>query len=229
MYAFKLLDALIANNQQASLAAYMTTIWSLLLHRMQEQMKDGKTPRYCRSFLHSFSLFAALYSGDALVKALSALEEGLVNMVIIQIWTHNRDSCATADPLDIKEMVIGGTRILCETSVSTDPTVFGSLLKSLIVLLDDSVGGVHEDTEGLDDEADSREFDSAYSKLAYAGVTDVDPTEEIPSGPIYFAQALSALSRTRPGTVGQVVRTALDVKEQGVLQALLTKCGLTIE
>ena len=116
MYAFKLLDSLIGNNQLSTLSAYMTTLWSLLLHRMQEQMKDNKTARYCRLFLHSFSLFAAIHGGVALSDALGALEKGLVNMVILQVWSLNRASCATADPLEIKEMIIGGTRILCETA-----------------------------------------------------------------------------------------------------------------
>lgn len=229
MYAFNLLDSLIANNQLSTLSSYMTTIWSLLLHRMQEQMKETKTPRYCRLFLHSFSLFAAVYGGVALHDALSLLEKGLVSMVILQIWTPNRASCATADPQDIKEMIIGATRILCETAVNQDPVAFGSLLKSVLMLLDDSAGAVHEDVECFDEEADSREFDSAYSKLAYAGVTDVNPTQAILSGPVYFATALSTFSRTRPGTVGPLMRSSLDDKEVAVLQALLSKNGLNIE
>ena len=229
MYAFKLLDALISNNPLTNLSTYMTTIWSLLLHRMQEQMKETKTPRYCRLFIHSMSLFAALYGGDALYKALSTLEDGLVKMIILQIWEINRLNCATADPQEIKEMIIGGTKILCESEINQIPIVFGSLLKSIIVLLDDSIGAGHEDTEGLDEEADSREFDSAYSKLAYAGVTDVDPTDDIPSGPAYFAQTMSAFSRTRPGFLAQLVPTALNGTEIVVFQALLSKNGLTIE
>lgn len=229
MYAFKLLDSLIGNNQLSTLSAYMTTLWSLLLHRMQEQMKDNKTARYCRLFLHSFSLFAAIHGGVALSDALGALEKGLVNMVILQVWSLNRASCATADPLEIKEMIIGGTRILCETADCQNPQTFGSLIKSIVVLLDDSVAEVHEDLEGLNEEADSREFDSAYSKLAYAGVTDIDPTEDIPSGPVYFATALSALARSRPGSIGPLMQSSLEAKEIAVLQSLLSKCGLTIE
>jgi exportin-2 (importin alpha re-exporter) len=229
VYAFNLLDSLVANNQLSTLSSYMTTIWSLLLHRMQEQMKESKTPRYCRLFLHTFLLFAAVYGGMALHDALSPLEKGLVSMVILQIWTPNRLSCAAADPQDIKEMIIGATRILCETAVNQDPVAFGSLLKSVIALLDDSAGAVHDDIECFDEEADSREFDSAYSKLAYAGVTDVNPTQAILSGPVYFATTLSSFSRSRPGTVGPLMRSSLDDKEVTVLQALLTKNGLTIE
>lgn len=228
-YAFKLLDVLIANNTLSTLSAYMTTIWSLLLHRMQEMMKETKTPRYCRQFIHSFCLFAALFGGAALNDALNLLSKDLVNMVVLQIWTFNRSSCSTADPQDVKEMIVGGTRILCETSVRQDPQAFGSLMKSIVVLLDSSVAAVHEDIEGLDEEADSREFDTAYSRLAYAAVDDVDVTESIPSGPLYFASALSNLSRSQPGTIGSLVRSSLDDKEVAVLQALLSKGGFTIE
>jgi hypothetical protein len=43
---------------------------------MQEQMKESKTPKYCKSFLHSFTLFAARYGGPALADAMGALEKG---------------------------------------------------------------------------------------------------------------------------------------------------------
>lgn len=196
---------------------------------MQEQMKETKTPRYCRLFIHSMSLFAAVYGGDALYKALSALEDGLVKMVILQIWEINRNSCTTADPNEVKEMIIGGTKILCETIINQDPIVYGSLLKSIMILLDDTIGTGHEDTEGLDDETDNREFDTAYSKLAYATIIDANPTEEILSGPVYFAQRISAFSRTRPGFLGQLIPSVLDSKEVVLLQSLLSKNGLSIE
>lgn len=170
-----------------------------------------------------------MYGGVALFDALSALEEGLLVMVVTQIWSHNRASCASADPLEVKEMIIGGTRILCETTVAQNPEAFGSLLKSIIALVDDSTTGSHEDIEGFDEEGDPREFDSAYSKLAYAVVVDVNPTEEIPSGPQYFATTLCALSRSRPRSYGPLVQSTLDDKEGIFLQSLLTKFGLTIE
>ena len=99
-------------------------------------------------------------------------------------------------------MIIGGTRILCETADCQNPQTFGSLIKSIVVLLDDSVADAHEDLEGLNEEADSREFDSAYSKLAYAGVTDIDPTEDIPAngvscGTIKVAAELRRQNRFR--------------------------------
>jgi hypothetical protein len=103
------------------------------------------------------------------------------------------------------------------------------LLESIIALVDDSTTGSHEDIEEFDEEGDPREFDSAYSKLAYAVVVDVNPTEDIPSGPQYFATSLCALSRSRPRSYGPLVQSTLDDKEGIVLQSLLTKFGLTIE
>ena len=64
VYAFALLDALVTHCQLAALAPYMGTVWNLLLHRMQELMKDTKTPRYCRSFVHTLCLYAAIHGGQ---------------------------------------------------------------------------------------------------------------------------------------------------------------------
>jgi len=59
-----LLDALVTHCPLAALSPYMGTVWNLLLHRMQEMMKDTKTPRYCRSFVHTLCLYAAIHGGQ---------------------------------------------------------------------------------------------------------------------------------------------------------------------
>jgi exportin-2 (importin alpha re-exporter) len=208
----------------------MGTIWNLLLHRMQELMKDTKTPRYCRSFLHTFSLYAAVHGGAALQDSLGALDPGLVKMVVMQVWSFNRASCASAEALEVKQMVVGGTKVLCETAIANDPDAFCSLLKSVLALLAGAGAKNTEEIESfLDEDPDSREFDSTYSKLAYAQVVDVDPTASIPSGPVFFVTSLAALTRSRPGSYGPAIRNALDEKEAQALQALLAQSGHTIE
>ena len=195
-------------------------------------MKDTKTPRYCRSFLHSLCLFASRYGGAATHEALAAIDGGLLKMIIMQVWTHNRASCAAADPHEVKHMIVGATRLLCESPVAQDPESFSTLVKSAVSL----VQGERSDRPGtedletfLDEEADAREFDSSYSKLAFALVEDVDATAEIPSAPKYLVTSLSSLSRTRPGSYGPLVRAALDESEAKTLQDLFSQTGVTIE
>jgi exportin-2 (importin alpha re-exporter) len=232
-YAFKLLDSLICNNQLATLSPFLPTIFNLLLHRMQEQMKETKTPKYCRCFLHTIALFASVYGGRALVEAFDGLEKGLIGMIILQVWSVNRANCVSADKVEVKQMIVGGTRLLCETSVAQNPETFSSLLKSILALLGAGVekGGAGADfsEEFLDEEADAREFDSTYSKLAYAQVADVDPTAEIPSVAGYFGSALGALARSAaPGQYTSLIASALDEGEKVVLQGALAQAGVSL-
>ena len=232
VYAFKLLDGLISHCQVGVLAPFMGTVWNLLLHRMQELMKDTKTPRYCRSFLHTLCLYAAVYGGASAHEALAAIDSGLLKMVVLQVWTHNRSSCAAADPLEVKQMTVGATRLLCESPIAQDPEAWKSLLKSTVCLVqgENHDRERHEELDGfLDEEADAREFDSAYSKLAFSLVEDMDPTKAIPSAPVYLATSLAGLCRGRPGTYVQLVRESLDEKEGAVLQEALQKAGVSME
>lgn len=130
-------------------------------------------------------------------------------------------------------MTVGATRLLCESPLGQDPEAFAALLKSAVALLQGGGGagrGGHEELENfLDEEADAREFDSTYSKLAFALVEDVDATKDIPSAPAYLAAALAGLSRARPGQYRPLLQVSLDAAEAQVLQEVLTKAGVTIE
>ena len=126
-------------------------------------------------------------------------------------------------------MTVGAARLLCETPLGQDPEAFAALLRSAVALLQGdrasgSGGGGHDELESfLDEEADAREFDSTYSKLAFALVEDVDATKDIPSAPAYFAVALAGLSRSRPGQYLSLVQASLDAAEAQALQEVLAK------
>ena len=131
-------------------------------------------------------------------------------------------------------MTVGAARLLCETPLGQDPEAFAALLRSAVALLQgdraSGSGGGHDELESfLDEEADAREFDSTYSKLAFALVEDVDATKDIPSAPAYFAVALAGLSRSRPGQYLSLVQASLDATEAQALQEVLAKAGVAIE
>jgi exportin-2 (importin alpha re-exporter) len=50
-YAFKLLNIIIKHAPLNTLNPYLPTIFGLLLTRLQEHMKDTKTPKYCKLFI----------------------------------------------------------------------------------------------------------------------------------------------------------------------------------
>jgi len=136
--------------------------------------------------------------------------------------------------VEVKQMTVGAARLLCETPLGQDPEAFAALLRSAVALLQgdraSGSGGGHDELESfLDEEADAREFDSTYSKLAFALVEDVDATKDIPSAPAYFAVALAGLSRSRPGQYLSLVQASLDATEAQALQEVLAKAGVAIE
>lgn len=189
-------------------------------------MKDTKTPRYCKLFLHVICVFSAVHGAKLLFDTLESMTQGLTGMIILNVWSHNRSACAGSDTLELKQLVVGATKLLTESPITQKPDVWGSLFKSTLALVDagaekssDYSGGLG-DEDGVDDEA--REFDSAYSKLAFASVVTEDPLASITVSPAaYFVSTISTFTRTAPGQYSPVIQSALDAREAAALQALL--------
>ena len=234
-YAFKLLNSIIKSASINTLRPYLPTIFGLLLTRLQEHMKDTKTPKYCKSFLHTLCFFAAVHGGQNLESVFLSIDAsgGLLHTLIIDVWGPNSVQCATNDKTEIRHLIIGGTNILCHTNVKQNPVAWGSLLKSIVILLESDVNKVGLDLDdnnswGLDEEAADREFDSSYSKLAYAQVPDPDLTADISSAPNYLAKALSELCRQAPGHFPSIVQQSLEHQQLQVLQGLCQQNGVSI-
>ena len=229
MYAFNLLDNLFVYNTTSTITPFLPTIFQLLLQRMQESMKDTKTPRYCKLFIHSICLFSTIHGPQLLYDSLEALTPGLVGMLICNVWSVNRAACAGNDKLEVKQMIIGGCRLLTESSISQKPEVWSSLFQSILALVDAGADKTSQDTAGEDEEQEARDFDSTYSKLAYASVVTVDPSEAITAAPAaHFATTIAQFTASRPGQYTPLIQKALGPREAAALQALLQHSGVSI-
>lgn len=225
VHAFELLNALYMSNPLEAMQPFLPTIFGLLLHRMQDSAKESKTTRYSRSFLHSMCVFSAVYSAQSLWDTLEGVSKGLISMIVLKIWEPNRDGCAALAPLEVKHMVVGGTKLLLECPVCQSPDVFAYLLKSIVTLLDTSKTGKGMSAAAEDfllEGDESKEFDSAYSKLVYASVPSVDPIEQqAPSTHAFFAHKLSAFCAAHAGQYLSVIQNGLDSREAELLQGVL--------
>lgn len=228
--AFALLNALIANSSIAVLSPYLQTIFSLLLHRMQDQMKDSNTPRYCRYFLHTLSHFAVAYGGAMVYDILEGLTAGLTSMVI-NVWKNNSSLCANLEIAQINEMIAGGTKLLVQTPINSQPDLWLQLLQVIIPLIQaqDGKSGKSDDESSafVDEEAEAREFDSAYSKLAFSQLAEPSPNAEAAAASVFFATSLSQLTASRPGYYLQVIQH-LEPDNARVLQELFQQQGLKL-
>lgn len=225
MYSFRLLNALFTCNPLATLSPYLPTIFNLLLHRMQETAKENKKARYCRLFLHSLCVFSAVHGPQVLCQSLEALTNGLVSMLVMNIWPMNVENLAGADDLEVKQTVVGATRLLTEAPLLTQkPEVWISLLRSTFPLMGSGGSNAGDQLHLGDEEAggDGMEFDSAYSKLAYATIPPVDPCADVDTSAIgaYFGQRMNAFLKTSPNMSAGIAQ-ALSAEEQRELQKLL--------
>lgn len=234
-YAFKLLNVIINCTPLSTLNPYLPTIFGLLLTRLQEHMKDTKTPKYCKSFVHTICFFAAIHGGQNLENIFLSIDPsgGLINTLITEVWSHNSAACVSSDKVDIKHIIIGGTKILCQSNVKQNSIAWGSLIKSIVTLLDVDFNKVGLDLDdnnswGLDDEAADREFDSAYSKLAYAQISDPDGTLHINSASGYFTSSLGELCKQHPGNFIGIIQQSLEHHQLQLLQGLCQQNGVVI-
>lgn len=230
-FAFKLLDGLICNTTSENLDPFIATIFNLLLTKMQTHMKVSKTNKYCRSFIHSMCLYSSAYGGQKLYDVISGIDANLINTLITQVWTPNSSLCAGADLLEIKHMIVGGTYLLCNTPVNTHPELWGSLLLCIMTLID--VDGVKVDGFDdllllIDEEAEEREFDSTYSRLAFAVVPDAELQNEIQSPNGLFCASLSTVCKSSPGSYLGVIQGVLTPRLTQILQQKMQESGQTI-
>lgn len=212
------------------ISPFLNTIFSLLLHRMQESAKISKTAAYSRLFIHNLCLFSTTYGSKLLYDTLESLTNGLIAMVVLNIWSVNHTQCANLDKLEVKTMLIGGTKLLTETPITQRSDIWGNLFKSLLALCHDdnkSNNKFLKEFELEDDE--SREFDTSYSKLTFAALPTSDAAPEIPSGQVYFLQTVSKFTQDHPSLYSGLVQSMLSEEEKLFLQQKLQVNGLTLK
>ena len=214
---------------------YLPTVFNLLLHRMQDQMKDTKTPKYCRYFLHFITLFSMTYSAVTLYELFETITVGLNQIIILNVWSYNISACCSLDKYEVRQMIVGSTKILLETPVNVNSELFIAVLKYILILIDTEISknsirsnSVDDSEVAVDEEAESREFDSTYSKLAYAQLPEVIQSAEVTQCHIYFIQKLVAFCSSHPGQYAPVISQSLDPKLSLILTELLTSQGLTL-
>ncbi len=204
----------------------MTTIFNLLLHRLQDSVKLSKKAIYCKLFFHSISLFATVHGAQLLYDQFEGITNGLISMLVLNIWSENRDNWNFSE-VEVKQTLVGASKLLCETPVAANPEVWKSLFASLYIL---SAQPPTKKVEfSLDEEqAEDRAFDSTYSKLSFAYVPSMDPCADVPSGQVFFVIQVAKLSAARPGQYGPLIGTVLSPETAAEFRGVVQRNGLTI-
>ena len=229
IYSFKLLNGLVKFCPNDSLSQYYPMILQLLLMRMQEH----KTVQYCKLFNNFVCQSCLSEAGPSLLyENLEGVQAGMVSMIIQQIWCQYAEALCDAEASVIAQLIAGGTRLLCETPVAENSEDWAALASCIVTLVgsNPSAKGNLFEFSLHDEENEAREFDSTYSKLAFAHVDDKSEIEKIDfaSARVGFAAAVGELSAQFPNRYGGVIGS-LDQSCQEAFQQILTEAGVQLK
>jgi hypothetical protein len=156
-------------------------------------------------------------------------------MIITDIWSPQVDYLSQIDSLELNQLIYGGLEFLINSPITLDSNTWIELFKILLHLLNSSSSSSLRKNGGLealfDDDSESREFDSTYSKLAYAQIIETIPSAlegNISEVRTAFAVKLSQFCKSSPGKYSNLLRSQLPSEEQAILQELLVETGAEI-
>ena len=234
VYAFKLINAIVRKCPCDVMDQYMPMVFQLLLMRLQEH----NTQQYCCLFVHFLCATASSAHGSAYVfHALESIQEGMNGLVITQIWAPNTEHFSRSDATNVAQILAGGSLLLCQTPIADDSSLWGSLVTSLMGLArcSPSLTGDKGDDLLYDEEAEAREFDSTYSKLAYAhiveGASADDRTADLKdfaAAQLKFLQELAALCERSPGVYAPALQSILGDDDKAALGEMLSEAGISL-
>jgi len=226
--AFSLLRELVSSEAGvAALPQYLPQIIDMQLRRMQDQCKDTKTPRFARLFVGFLGLYSKVWGGAHLMNSLEGAQAGLTSMIITKVWAFNLEQCKAASKGEMKDMILGGTRLLCESGIKDLGVEWLCLVKNILFL----TRAVGEAGGGGGEEEEEEEVvvagDAAFSRLAYAQVGEEDEGGRVDVG-VAFAQGLAGLCTSRPGQYGGALQGGLDEIEKASLGELCVRAGVAL-
>jgi len=226
---FDLLGTIVQKVPMQSLQPHLRDLMQLLLMRLQQ----GKTARYVRICTQFFALFVGLYGAQAYFDLLNSVQPGLGLMLLGQVWLPR---LPTDLPLriDAKVMVIGLTRLVCETPDLVDDSngkkIWAEMVCQTMVILSSPDAQLGISSNQVDDDLEGEiVYDAAYSRLHFAARSVHDPFPDVKDCGLNFAQALQNLCASQPGKYTSVLAERLnDQKLAASLASLCRNAGVQL-
>ena len=167
-----------------------------------------------RRFFHSICMYSSVFGGKALIDfGLESIEAGLISTLATQVLGPQANSFATqCSGVELRRMIVGGTRMISESEIiGNNQELWGKIVSILLKIADQSdkkgIGAAAQAgasvlsmIENEADSAESREFDTTYSRLTNSIIPGHKPTPEMQQGAAFFINSLQTACQSRPGT-----------------------------
>ncbi|XP_071836903.1 exportin-2-like isoform X2 [Apostichopus japonicus] len=225
-YGFYIMQSLVEHMNTAALSPYIKTVFIKLFTRLSK----FKTTKFVKECLVFMSLYAAKNGGSALVEVVDSIQTKLFAMVLEKLYIA--DVQKVSGNLEKKICAIGMTKLLteCPAMLSPDYKQFWvPFLQALIGLFELPEDDSLPDDEHFIEIEDIEGYQTAYSKLAFAGKHETDPFKgAVPDAKVYLAQSLQKLSASQPGQIAPLISSKLDPKAAQFLQGYLQAAGVQL-
>lgn len=225
---FDLLASIVERVPNDQLQPHLQNVMQLLLMRLQH----GKTTRYVRLLTQFFALFICINGAQAFFDQLNPIQHGLGLMILAQVWIPHLASEIPAGRMDIKIMVLGLTKLLCDipalVSNADGQQIWGRLLSSTLRIL--ASQNAQQTTINEDEYEVEITYDAAYSRLQFAARATHDPFPEVTDPSVVFVQQLYNVCTSQPGKISSIIRTSLqsDPKLMAGLEVMFQNAGLQL-
>jgi exportin-2 (importin alpha re-exporter) len=226
----QLLCTILETYDAATMATYMNAIVRVLVTRLHA----AKTPKYVQNLLYCLSLIVIRFGVETLVKSLDVLQQGLMAMLLSQVWINEVPSVMR--PTDRRICAVALADIACATDLCrTEPykSLWSSMLTATVALIE----GVQTDAgDDVSDEEDSAPIESGefysggHARLRWAAqavpsgtgaATDIDPRA-------HLADRVASFSARHPGVYATLIAQNVEQAAQNALQSYLVTSGRTI-
>jgi len=222
-----MLNQIYSSNDSSILKNYIPTIFQLLFRRMME----NKTPQYIRCFSHSIFLFSSKFGGQSLYESCETIQPEMTALIITKIIEPNLQMICDVDTPHLSRIIVGSTKLLCESSMNLNPSVWTILYCSIInmmMVFEKKKSGVSDKFVYEDENAESREFDNTFSKLVHAHLPDFPLSAEETQPVIFFLKSLANLCQIHPGRFNSIIFSCLQEESALFFKSKLQQFGISL-
>ena len=218
-----ILDALLVSMDAEFMAQYMGPVWQIIYQRLTA----AKTSKFCKSFMYTGSLLAALQGGDVAGQSMDSVQPGILLMVVQNVWSP---SLAQKGLLPSeKTALVGSTRLLTEAVVLQAPQAAAAAASLLHAIAMRCMGGSGV-TTSLDDPAaaggdEFAGYSAAYAKLHYSAGDEVDVLPAVVDGKAEVIQRLGQFNGSHAGRLASLA-ASLDQERQAAVAEFFRNAGI---
>ena len=218
-----ILDSLITSVDPQVMSQYMAPIWNIIYQRLQA----AKTTKFCKSFMGTGSLLAALQGGELAGKSMDSVQPGILLMVVQNVWAP-----ALAAPgllASEKAALVGSTRLLTECSVLQSPSA-DSASAALLHAIAARMTGQDTKTTSLDDDVNDPEeftgYSAAFARLYYASADPKDWLPAVTDAKSDVAQRLAQYNSQAPGRLATLINSISEQEQKAAVAQLFRIIGI---